>query len=403
MEASTPLLSSKPAWRVRMNHIEGFRFIVLSWIIVYHYLHLPHGDSWQFRLRSGRPLDLFTVISGFITHFVWSTRKVGSPIEFLRKRASGLMFMYYFSSVLALFLRVCNLGAMGTTAGAIMYEYLKFIPTLFGVNVWFSVILPFYDDKELIPQPLYLFAHTCYPENGPLWYIQALAFCWLLYPFFSKVLEAMDGVMKPLALMLFLWILAILPAIAVAAAGSQERWMTFLKVWPPFMLPSFFVGCAACELYKQATYLSSTREYASVYNLAGEALFISIIVAVLVFPASELFRLHGFSLVFGAVLVLLGLSTYFHDSSVTVGLKPLLETSVMGELGSISLCAFTLQGPVCRIFTWILRNGLHEDRWHLNWMSWEEFLVYFAILYSVAYLTSIYLDKPLTAKYFKHE
>jgi len=106
--------------RVDMPHIQGLRFIAMTWIIFFHYLGGSLvGDEGTVvsNLVGHRPLDLFTVISGFATHLAYGhyKRRLGTPIQFLARRASRLVFTYYLTLNIAFFLKLISLGATQPT------------------------------------------------------------------------------------------------------------------------------------------------------------------------------------------------------------------------------------------------------------------------------------------------
>jgi peptidoglycan/LPS O-acetylase OafA/YrhL len=82
----------------------------MSWIVMYHYLHME-GETLLSRFIGDRPLDLFTVISGFVTHLAYAKRKeLNGPCTFFLRRCSKLACMYYLSLFLAFFVKLVWLG-----------------------------------------------------------------------------------------------------------------------------------------------------------------------------------------------------------------------------------------------------------------------------------------------------
>ena len=75
---SDPILSGKQptSWtprRVEMPHIQGLRFLAMTWIIAFHYIQHSPGTALE-TFVNHRPLDLFTVISGFATHLAYGRK-----------------------------------------------------------------------------------------------------------------------------------------------------------------------------------------------------------------------------------------------------------------------------------------------------------------------------------------
>jgi peptidoglycan/LPS O-acetylase OafA/YrhL len=100
----------RPGGGAQLQYIQGLRFVAMAWIIAYHYLDRD-GSAALVRFVDDRPLDLFTVISGFVTHFAYAHRtQLSGPCVFVLRRCSKLFFMYYFSLFLSLCLKLVWLG-----------------------------------------------------------------------------------------------------------------------------------------------------------------------------------------------------------------------------------------------------------------------------------------------------
>lgn len=188
---STPLIGRRPAAssndKKRLPFIQGLRFVAVGWIVVYHYCAYD-PDSALGRWAVNFPLDIFTVLSGFVTHLAYRSRKIEGSLEFLGKRSTRLIFIYYFSSLLALAVKMTNFGLNTASPGPVA-AIITFIPDMFALNAWFAI---FY----VIPVPGEagkLLLDTVYPTNAPLWYVQALAFCWIAYPLYHKTIPALRG------------------------------------------------------------------------------------------------------------------------------------------------------------------------------------------------------------------
>ena len=124
--------------RVEMPHIQGLRFVAMTWIIVFHYLSRPEDYAVLSSMIEHRPLDLFTVISGFATHLAYGNhqRQLGTPIQFLARRASRLAFTYYLTLSIAFFLKLISLGVTAPSMAQVGKEYLSFLLGLLGLNAW---------------------------------------------------------------------------------------------------------------------------------------------------------------------------------------------------------------------------------------------------------------------------
>lgn len=123
------------------------------------------------------------MLSGFVTHLAYASKATDEGAhKFLANRSSKLFFIYYLSSFIALSLKLLNhsLDSSSDNRQAVLIQdAIDFIPDLFGVNAWFSAVLLWQDRSGPVAHFL---ERTIFPTNAPLWYIQALIFCWIAYP-----------------------------------------------------------------------------------------------------------------------------------------------------------------------------------------------------------------------------
>ena len=83
-ENESILLQKEPSvpWtprRVEMPHIQGLRFVAMLWIFGFHYFQYEPSSVLD-TFFNHRPLDLFTVISGFATHLAYGRKQnLGGP------------------------------------------------------------------------------------------------------------------------------------------------------------------------------------------------------------------------------------------------------------------------------------------------------------------------------------
>ena len=96
--------------RGEMPHIQGLRFLAMAWIISFHYIQHSPGSMLETFVEH-RPLDLFTVISGFATHLAYGRRpNLGGPVPFMARRAAKILFMYYLTLNLVFLSQIIKLG-----------------------------------------------------------------------------------------------------------------------------------------------------------------------------------------------------------------------------------------------------------------------------------------------------
>ena len=396
---------AKAPWtprRIDMPHIQGLRLMAMVWIIAYHYLgHAPGSPLETF--VNHRPLDLFTVISGFASHLAYGRRPtLGGPVAFLARRSSKVLFMYFLTLVLATALRLVQMASPISDVPGTQRDYLRllasFLMALAGINVW------------VFPLALMLTADgwQCWPPNGPLWFVQSLIFCWFVYPLLR---DRMCGEgwtrYRVLALMVALGVLGIgMPALLRWAVPYDQMWLV-IKVCPVFMLPAFFLGVAACELYllelehsenlagadgtEDSCWAATKRDWAGVLGELKLILFIC--VQLEQYPSAQR---HTFSLLFGSILYLLAVAAA-HSSThaYALGVRWLLGLGWVVSLGDASLCAFTLQEPVSVALYWMADGGAHlTDHMPFSWMPAPLFVAYISLLYAIAVPVGLYVNTP---------
>jgi len=106
----TPLLASGSS-KQKLAFIEGLRFVAVGWIVVYHYAAWTDSSVPEAvkRLITNFPLDLFTVVSGFVTHLAYANKDTsGGTLQFLGGRVQKLVLIYYLSSLLCLGIKLTN-------------------------------------------------------------------------------------------------------------------------------------------------------------------------------------------------------------------------------------------------------------------------------------------------------
>eukprot|EP00277_Geminigera_cryophila_P030072 CAMPEP_0173059314 /NCGR_PEP_ID=MMETSP1102-20130122/1896_1 /TAXON_ID=49646 /ORGANISM="Geminigera sp., Strain Caron Lab Isolate" /LENGTH=129 /DNA_ID=CAMNT_0013925265 /DNA_START=106 /DNA_END=495 /DNA_ORIENTATION=+ len=97
---------------------------------------------------------------------------------------------------------------------------------------------------------------------------------------------------------------------------------------------------------------------------------------------------------------------------VELGVKWLLQHEFVVMLGDASLCAFTFQFPVAKLYFWLVRAPFDENvvvasdsmgvkmyptDMSQHWMAWYEFVPYIVGLYVLAIYLGKFVDKPVSA------
>jgi peptidoglycan/LPS O-acetylase OafA/YrhL len=212
--ASTPLLpKEKDAARKkkqRLPFIQGLRFVAVGWIVLYHYCAYDLSSAFG-RWATGFPLDMFTVVSGFVTHLAYRSRDVPGALAFLCQRSVRLIFIYYFSSILTLAIKMTNHSLDQSASVGLVDDLLAFVPDIFALNAWFALVY-------VVPVPGVagqFLQETVFPTNAPLWYVQALAFCWIAYPTFHRAISSLRGEQSHIMMLAGLLFLASLLPLAL--------------------------------------------------------------------------------------------------------------------------------------------------------------------------------------------
>lgn len=127
------------------------------------------------------------------------------------------------------------------------------------------------------------------------------------------------------------------------------------------MIPTFLVGCTACELFYVVAaertadghqqQLPPWHKYGS---LTAEAMLVAYVVLVTLVPVSGDWTIHGFTLFWGIFLFILasfpGWAGQGQDQKeaggLSVGIRWLLESDFANLLGDISLQVYALQRPL---------------------------------------------------------
>ena len=141
------------------------------------------------------------------------------------------------------------------------YDFVKvglaYVFSLLGLNVWVFPFTFFLTEENW----------QCWPYNGPLWYVQGLIFCWFTYPRLRDYMCGPSWTRRDtVILMVSLFIGGVVPiAFIIWAVGHPMLWLV-VKVFPVFMLPAFYLGVAACDLYFQVSYLRLAQIFLDIFQ-----------------------------------------------------------------------------------------------------------------------------------------
>lgn len=432
-----PLLGQKQP-KSTIRFIQGFRAFAIAWIVIHHYLYvegdsstgafLGIGHSWDAssiadadrrRFLDRTPLALFTVLSGFLTHQIHSRREdVEGMWGFFCRRLSKLVVMYYSTELLVFVLVIVHLGVNDAGSREVIAACAHLILDLLGLNVWLTpvaLLIPEHEAAAVKGGFLVAFIREgmpdtdgcrswLYPLNGPLWYVQALLFCWFSYPLLGHFFKTEKGNSRLVTVFAIfaLGILALVPAFIPFFVEVSWQYDVFLHNFPLFFLPVFYVGVAVSELGLQESWESESNEAWTHFKtrwstLVAELLFVGLtFVVFLVVPYP--FRIHNYlwCVVYGFIIFFFTLGDA--GENLTIGIRFLLESDVSQVLGDASFCIFALQEPVAVVFYWIFgEHGIGAQYVHHHqWMNPLIMLCYLLVLYPIGLAVSRYFDGPLT-------
>jgi peptidoglycan/LPS O-acetylase OafA/YrhL len=382
MAETDPLLkgndgAQRPARKVRF--IQGFRALAIAWIVITHYTYI--GDEFWSRFGQRTPLALFTVLSGYLTHQIYSRREDAEGLwEFYWRRFAKLGVMYYSTELLVAVFLSLTLIVNAAGSADVLTAAARFCLDVLMLNVWLTPVALFIPEDEATASeggPFVAFIRNgmpeadcrswLYPINGPLWYVQALLFCWFTYPLLGHYFKTEKGSSRVVTIlaMILLGVLAVVPALIPFFVEVSWQYDTFLHNFPMFFLPVFYVGVAASELALQESWDESSdiwmRFKARYSTLVGELLFVLLtFVNFLLVPYPV--RLHNVMWCTAYAIIIFLLSIGDAAENYTIGLRFLLESDVAQALGDASFCIFALQEPIAILFYWLFgKEGIHAQ------------------------------------------
>ena len=368
----------RPQSKVRF--IQGFRAFAIAWIVMRHYTYV--GDEFWSRFVVRTPLSLFTVLSGYLTHQIHSRREDTEGLwGFYCKRLSKIIVVYYSTELLVVALVAVHLSVNAADSPTVLRAAAHFGLDVLGLNVWLTPLALFIPEDEAAASGgggLVAFirdgmpdADGCrswlYPLNGPLWYVQALLFCWFTYPLLGHYFKTEKGSSRVVTVivMILLGILALLPAMVPFFIEVSWQYDVFLHNFPVFLLPVFYVGVVASELAFQESWDESSDTWthfkARYSTLAGELLFVFLTFVLFVLVPYP-FRLHNFLWCTMYAFIIFLLSIGDGVENYTIGFRFLLESEVAQVLGDASFCIFALQEPIAVLVYWLFgKEGIHTQ------------------------------------------
>ena len=314
--------------------------------------------------------------------------------------------MYYLTLHLVFIATLIQMGTSDSapTTYGMVKTGLTYVFGLLGLNVWVFPFAFFLTEDHW----------QCWPHNGPLWYVQGLLFCWLTYPVLRDYMCGPSWTRgSTLMLVVGLGIGGVVPiALLIWAVGHPMLWL-LIKVFPIFMLPAFYLGAAACELYMQELQASEaeddemtasagtswTRLKRDWAGFIGEfKLVLFLCVQLESYHGVFSSQTHSWALLFGSILYLFAVAAaHSGDHAYSLGIRWLLGSEWVVFLGDASFCAYTFQEPIAIAYYWATRSGVFGQHMGQHWMPPWEFAIYLALLYALAIPFGLYVNTPVSA------
>ncbi|CAE8714801.1 unnamed protein product [Polarella glacialis] len=232
---------------IRLDHLTGIRSLLALWIVCGHYL--PHEKPTSFlaasTCRSFMAVDVFVVMSGFVTHWAYGDRLQKGELrirQFYVRRMAGIVLTTYIAMVLSLIVVI------------MVPEFRNsFMPSALTLLGCFSFLAHWVKPSAWCPAP-------------PSWTIEVLIPSWLLYPFTRRLVDGVDsraGTPGLVLLIAALHALSFGPLLLLfLLQGFKLTWVQYATdfFWPPSQLADFAIGVVAAALAQKSAIPDNCRE-----------------------------------------------------------------------------------------------------------------------------------------------
>ena len=340
-----------PPARRHLGHLSGLRALACAWVVTSHFSERPRGMLGNVLDRGFVPVNLFIVMSGFVTHYASADKPLARPRELLAfhaQRIGRILPLHWL--MLALQLPTSSVTPQGLLGSVLL------------ATSWNC-----YEDE---PTPR---CADWPPVNILHWTLSTLLFAWLMYPVLRPLVRAADrGVHERLVLSGVLLVITMLPALSVRlAAGelSRSAWGLLYK-WPPLRLPDFVFGMSVGQLAHDERVLGWSG-----WPWLVDAAAATLVVGLLLLPrpdlpacpehrcGHEVFLISGCNVFFG-VLLLGGCATRAERSAVA----RLASMRWLSDVGQYSFHIYLLQDWMAKVFL-LLQNFSAGScsSWHTCW------------------------------------
>ena len=340
---------------MRIYSFPIYRFIASFFLVFFHYGRSTELAKSVFFIGT---VIFFFVLSGYVLTLGYMEKEIDFW-KYFKARLYRIAPVYFLGLFITVLLQTEPISKRA------------FIFSLFFLQAWFP------------PAPNML--------NGQAWYISALMFLYLTFPFILLIIKNIKPQASKLILFAFVfWGFSLLLSTNLFNSRVYKPYPSIshdlIFYFPPVHLASFFLGVAGAYYYLSV----KKRNFSPILIRAG--LLLSIITTLAVLNNSDWFNnLFGISLPISAglfaplFLVLILLSSLSEKISTPAWLRhPLFN-----YLGELSYPIYLLQLPFFLIYMKYLQPIFEIE-------AQSVFYIYFVLLLIFSILVNKYFEKPIT-------
>jgi len=386
--------SEKPP---QLDHLTGIRGILATWVVCGHYLpRMEHGLFNAIACRSWMAVDVFIILSGFVTHWSYSARLKHDVLtikQYLIKRIAPVVLTTYLAMLLSLCLA--------------LYNQEDWLPGFWPIIGCFGFVVHWVKPSAWCPAP-------------PSWTIEALIPCWILYPWLRRGICVVEGRWSKYGLIfgfMFLWVVSFGPVVVIfAVQGFKLHWTQFATdfFWPPSQFADFAMGAIAAALAEKK-HAEGSIQNESLVNPSGvqeryavgrqlsprkcvksmipDILCACVIAPFLILPWPDNWGAcqRDWSAMLNHALAPAHATWMYASSMYEAGgvVAQFLRCKALVALGKYAFEAYLFQWPLCYVFKCALGVSL---------LSMEQFMMFFLMLWLLAGIYVEFVAPPLTRR-----
>lgn len=360
-----------------LPHLTGLRAGLALWIVCHHIIPIhPTSSLTKFTMRVNVAVEMFMVVSGFVTELTYGGRDLllsaGTLLNFYARRLSRVLVTCGFAITVSEFWR----WWAGYADSPLM---------LFRCA---TLMQPWVDPMPHCP-------------DGPTWFVASLIPCWLLYPVLSQhLLGRLQSPAAFIAVGVVLWLASMGPQLALMA--QRGAWLSWNEVrytwfWPPAQLGDFALGAWTAAAMKRCPVngvLSGLLADAAIILVFAACLFVPLSP-----PPQESFlpegwrpgQYTGWDQLGSRTSSLLVVSFLYFGSDGKSAIGRLLSHKTLTWLGKYTLEVYLFQGPLHVTLQWLSKPvGL----WRGFIMNAEGFASFLVLLWFLSMLFAEFVAEP---------